>query len=228
MFAHLKKIVHAWPQSILDAIFPPTCVACDDVLLSNDAAPLCGECAGRVPWLNHQVWPSLESPAWDDAWAVTRFEGPLVAALHAFKYANRVDLTRGLSQLLARLPLVALQRDDCVLIPVPLAMQRLRMRGYNQSLLLARALSKKWRTPVFIDRLRRVRETPPQVGLEAAARKDNMRGAFAWCGASHALRNQHVILIDDVLTTGATLNACARVLRNAGAEKISVAVVAMA
>lgn len=107
---------------------------------------------------------------------------------------------------------------DC-LVPVPLAPGRLRERGYNQALELARPLAKQLQLPLRWQSLRRIRATAPQSGLDRKARARNLRGAFA---ADPALRGQRVLLIDDVMTTGATLAACARSLRRVGVVTVEV------
>jgi ComF family protein len=113
------------------------------------------------------------------------------------------------------------------LIPVPLHPERLRWRGFNQSLLLSRPLARAWNVPVDPFVLRRRRATPPQVGLDERARRLNVGGAFAVAeGAS--LKDLGVLLIDDVFTTGATVNECAITLRRAGAARVDVLVLARA
>jgi ComF family protein len=112
-----------------------------------------------------------------------------------------------------------------LLIPVPLHRSRLSERTYNQSLLLARALGKEWRIPVAARRLLRVRATSPQQGLSEQLRRANMKGAFA---LSAPLAGEKVLLIDDVLTTGATAAECSRILLEGGAGEVGVAVLGRA
>jgi ComF family protein len=129
---------------------------------------------------------------------------------------TRCSAGRSLGQALYRLlPLPA----RAVVVPVPLHVTRLRERGYNQALLLARGLGRRARLPVAPRALVRRRPTPSQAHLDAAARRENLAGAFIATAAVHA---PTVILVDDVLTTGATADACARALRGAGATRIIV------
>jgi len=149
----------------------------------------------------------------DSVRSVAYFESPLREAIHSFKYKNNQNLAGPLGQLLVeymtRHPLPA-----DVIVPVPLHASRLRERGYNQSALLARELSRPAGLPVVEDVLHRVRKTVAQVGLDAQGRRDNVRDAFQ-C-ADQRLSGLRILLIDDVHTTGATLNACAVALRQAG------------
>jgi ComF family protein len=112
-----------------------------------------------------------------------------------------------------------------LLLPVPLYVGRLRQRSYNQALLLARALGGSWQLPVASRLLLRVRPTPPQIQLKAAQRRRNLRGAFA---LRRSLQGERVLLIDDVMTTGATARECSRTLLDGGAGEVAVAVLARA
>jgi ComF family protein len=147
-------------------------------------------------------------------------------AITAFKYSGRIDLDRPLGRLLAqRLRTAADPREFDLILPVPLHPQRLRERGYNQSLLLARVLSRQLQRPLAPRLLRRLRATPPQQGLNAALRQANLRQAFA---LSQPLRGEHLLLIDDVVTTTATARECSRVLLEGGAGAVTLAVLARA
>jgi ComF family protein len=147
-------------------------------------------------------------------------------AVHHFKYRGAVDLDRPLGKLLAAATKEpeSTPRPD-LLVPVPLHKSRMRERTYNQSLLLAKALGKEWRLPVSARLLVRTRATLPQQGLSAQLRRDNMKGAFA---LSSPLAGERILLIDDVLTTGATANECSRVLLEGGAAEVAVAVLGRA
>jgi ComF family protein len=145
--------------------------------------------------------------------------------VHQLKYRHARVLAPLLAELLATsLSKRPLQAD--LVIPVPLSVRRFRERGYNQSMLIARELGSLTSLPAPQDGvLARIRDTPPQVGLSAADRLKNMRGAFA-CVDPSRVRGRRCALLDDVMTTGATLEACAETLRQAGAEKVFGLVVA--
>ena len=143
---------------------------------------------------------------------------PLAAAIQELKYRRQraVAATFG-SLLAAHYPFAG----DAVLVPVPLHRSRLRARGFNQALLLARALGRRRGLHVLSRALTRVRATNAQAGLGAAERRRNLHGAFV-VRRPDAVRDRAVVLVDDVLTTGATADACARALRAAGAARVDV------
>jgi len=153
----------------------------------------------------------------DRAQAAGAYDGALRAIVHALKYEGRRSLARPLAALIRGRCRTMFDGADC-LVPVPLHPSRRRARGFNQALDLAREL----RAPgLTVNRaLRRVRATPTQTGLPAAQRQRNMRDAFAPAWRARRLHGSVVLLVDDVSTTGATLDACARVLREMGAREI--------
>jgi ComF family protein len=118
-------------------------------------------------------------------------------------------------------PLLGELPDQAILVPVPLHRSRLWNRGFNQSVLVARELSKRTGFPLAVDALKRVRSTPPLKGLNMRQRRRTVAGAFR-PGGTVDLRGRTVILIDDVMTTGSTANACARILKRAGAERVDL------
>lgn len=150
----------------------------------------------------------------DRARAIGQYEGALRAILHALKYEGRRSLARPLGAMMRHRGADVLAGAACV-VPVPLHASRRRHRGFNQAADLARRLE----MPV-VHALRRTRATPTQTGLPAAQRHRNMRDAFAPTRAAIAIRGSIVVIVDDVSTTGATLDACARVLKTAGAIEV--------
>lgn len=157
--------------------------------------------------------------------AVGTYEGVLAEAIGLFKYHGKTHLAKPLGEmLLSRLD--GLPRADC-LVPVPLHPQRLRMREYNQALLLCDTVGRRFNLEVIPDGLERVRETPPQIGLSLSDRRRNVRRAFV-AKCPKLIEDHQVLLIDDVLTTGATVNECARALKRAGAKAVYVLTVARA
>jgi ComF family protein len=147
-------------------------------------------------------------------------------AIHAFKFGGRRGLADPLGDLLAGLGLSALPgAGPDLLVPVPLHRRRERERGYNQALLVARRLERAWGVPVAADALVRLTATAPQADLDARARRRNVRGAFGVVRAP-AIAGRHIVLVDDVLTTGATASECARILSRAGASAVGVLTIA--
>lgn len=179
----------------------PACTRCALPLPAGDA--VCGACLRRAPPLNAVR-------------AVFVYGFPVDRLVPRFKFHH--DLAAG--ALLARCMatvLAPLPRPDA-LVPLPLHNARLRQRGYDQALELARPLARRCGVPLRDDLLRRIRSTAPQSRLDAAARRRNVRGAFAAAGDGPMPR--HVVLVDDVMTTGATLHAAARALRRAGVARV--------
>jgi len=169
----------------------------------------CGDCRVALPRFDHAVAAGLYAP-------------PLRDAIHALKYRRLAVLARPLGRLAAaRVEAAA----DAVVVPVPAHRRRLRRRGLDHGRLLAAEVASCLDRPLVAGRLRRVRATPPQVGLSTAARRANVTGAFAVDGY---LPSATVILVDDVLTTGATASACAVALREVGARSVLVCTVARA
>lgn len=173
-------------------------------------SPLCPTCAA-------------DAPAWDWARAAAVYAGVARDALHALKFEGRRALARPLGDLLREPCLAAAAGDLDAVVPVPLGRARARARGYNQAALLAERLARGVGVPVRARWLARSRETAEQSGLGAAARAANVRGAFV---ASSSSAHCSVVVVDDVLTTGATAAECARALRRAGARRIGVLAVA--
>jgi ComF family protein len=217
-------------QGLLDLVFPPRCVGCHrpgvwfcaDCLAQVQSMPLpiCRICGDRV--FGAETCPSCRQapPAVDGIRSVSLHQGPLRKAIHGFKYGRQRDLAPVLASLLADyLILNPLPAD--LLAPVPLHPNRQRQRGYNQSILLARAVAEALPDAgltVNESALRRTRATASQTRLDRSQRKQNVAGAFACTGG--AVTGRRVLLIDDVCTTGATLEACALACRQAGAASV--------
>lgn len=149
---------------------------------------------------------------------------PLDAAIIAWKFQQRLDWTRALAQTWADSWGTEPPSQPACLLPIPLHPKRLRERGYNQALLLARHWGKRWHIPVRTAALQRCRNTRHQTGLSAAARRENLEAAFALRGQFPA----HVAIVDDVMTTGTTAGQIAELLRSAGVQRIDVWVLARA
>jgi len=228
----------------LDFLFPPRCPACARrtarVALCADCtaaitparSPLCPTCGESFPGSgpDHQCSRCLLRPphfAQARACAVYRHDrsSPLIEALHRFKYARDITLAPVLGEYLAEHCPLAVVHD--LIIPVPLDLARLRWRGFNQAAVLARVVAARRRRPLHPMALRRRRTTPPQVGLGEAERRRNMAGAFAVRDRA-AVRGRTILLVDDVMTTGATVEECAKTLRRAGARRVDVLVLARA
>lgn len=242
---HKTPLAIAW-QRALDALFPPRCGGCGEFSHSVFCArcapqlraivePCCANCGLMFDPLSlgDEVCARCREhpPAFERARACWTFEGPVRRAIHRFKYQRRFALAPRLAQPMlhtsAAHALLFEWQPHC-LVPVALHVSRARARGFNQSALLARELGLRCDVPA-IELLKRTRRTPPQVGLDLKTRRRNVREAFIvdealWQNAN--LTGARILLIDDVFTTGATINECARVLIKAGAGGVAALTVA--
>ena len=237
--ARLRRIGRA----VVDGVLPPRCLACGTIIDEPDA--LCGQCWAAMsffapPWCARCGLPfphpmgddaicpdcARDRPSWDRARAVLRYDKHSRRLVLALKHADRTHLARALGGWMRRAGAELLDGADLVL-PVPLHWTRLFARRYNQAGLLAQAIRAAGGPPVAPDWLVRRRRTPSQGRLGAAARARNVRGAFA-LRTGRSIRGKRIVLIDDVLTTGATVEECARVLRRGGAEFVGVLTLARA
>jgi len=167
-----------------------------------------------------------DRPHYDQARAAVVYDGICREMIHGLKYDCRTHLRRPLALLTAeRVASFALGAD--MLVPVPLHVRRIRQRGFNQSILLGELLSCEWGMPLERRAMQRVRWTEPQINLSASERRQNVRGAFKLSG-SVDVSGRRVILVDDVITTGSTVDECARVLRAGGADRVLVVTIARA
>ena len=227
-------------------LFPPLCLVCRQPVETQADRFLCPRCAAGLTFIDSPMcricgirFPSREGgdhvcgsclsspPRFDLARSAGVYDGTLKAAIHAFKYRGGLLFAKPLGRLLAQHGRRALDGGPAdILVPVPLHAKRLRERGFNQSLELARCVGASWGVPVSVEGLSRTRNTPQQVGLSRAERSRNMRGAFAWSGGR--LGGRRVLLVDDVYTSGATANECAGVLKRAGAGAVAVLTLAHA
>ena len=221
-----------------DLVLPISCASCGRVLDHGEPGIVCGRCWSRLRLLPSPQCERCGHPSvgrvcrWcDDLPAYVRCVRSVCWAtvdtgqriVHALKYEGWWRVAGGVAARMARLhwPIDVVE-ERALLVPVPLAASRQRQRGYNQSECLARALAPFWGVPVRVDLLVRSRSTATQTRLTPEERVRNVHGAFASAaGARTALRGTHVVLVDDVVTTAATLNACAAVLHDAGARIVS-------
>lgn len=219
--------IRQWRGQLLDLLFPSRCASCHRI-----GESLCPRCLSSIRLVEPPFCPRCGQPPRFEGEpcfqcrvyplhlaqirAVAYHEGPLRKAVHAFKYARRIDLAGPLSALLQQHLLSSALRVDLI-TAVPLHPGRRLERGYNQSELLGRELARG--TGIrYVDGVVRLRATSDQVGLSAAARRANVEGAFS--ADPRAFRGCRVLLVDDVCTTGATIDACAVALGNAGAQLI--------
>lgn len=230
---------------LIDIIYPPRCLICKEFLHQHNqidksnatsfcqtctssfhkiSSPLCSICG--VPFLpdtgeDHVCENCIRRrPFYKAARAPYFYEDTLMTAIHQFKYNGRRVFADPLGALLARFAASWVRKSGTLLtIPVPLHPKRLRERGFNQSLLLARHVAGQLCIELDFLSLRRVRHTSPQTALGREERRKNVRGAFQVLNPS-AVKGKEVLLVDDVATTGNTLNECARALKRSGCKKV--------
>ena len=223
---------------ILDLVLPRVCIACDRLLARHETGLVCHLCWSRLPWLPSPQCARCGHPLvsakcrWCDllppfvrcvrsvCWMPVE---PASSIVHGLKYGGWSGVADSMSERMSRLAWPTdVVEERAGLVPIPLASARKRERGYNQSELLARGLSTRWRIPVWADAVSRARETESQTRLTPEQRQGNVAGSFEIVGSNNrSLAGAHVVIVDDVVTTAATLNECAKVLYGAGARIIS-------
>ncbi len=201
-----------------DAVMPLRCAFCG-VRTTGEERHVCADCTADLPWIGPQ-WPV---GPFHVALAPLAYEFPVDAAIRALKFKRRLWYGPALAQLLRR-SLDALPDDIDAVLPVPLHWRRQWWRGFNQAREIAVPVARQLGVSV-IGGVRRVRATRPQSGLSARERQRNVRGAFVARGRCHA---QHVLIVDDVMTTGATAAQLAHAVLDSGAGKVSALAVARA
>jgi ComF family protein len=230
-------------RAVLDRLFPWFCVSCT----GSASRALCDHCLSTVRWITEPCCPccglplatppshlcarcAAERPAFDRLRALACYRiddedhDPIGRALRALKYGRRRALAASLSAILAERFPFAPDDFDCI-APVPLHVSRLRERGFNQALLLAREPARRYGRRLDAMLLERVRQTSPQVGLGLADRRKNLRGAFR-VRDGRDVAGLRVLVADDVSTSGATADACATALIEAGARSVDVVTLA--
>ncbi len=236
---------------LFDWLYPPRCRACRGRIFGPDAECFCASCRAHVQLVGHPLCQVCGRPypdgSGDDhtcgvcldrpprfvaarAWACYPREDdhPLRLVVQKFKYSRKVSLGKPLGRLLAlgcEEFLAGLNAD--LIVPVPLYPKRLRWRGFNQSLLLGREVSRAYGIPMDPFVLLRRRETAAQTQLAEDERRRNVRGAFE-LNAERSVKGKCVLLIDDVYTSGATVNECSRTLKQGGAKAVYVLTLARA
>lgn len=217
-------------------IYPKVCLHCNDA--GHNGMDLCKRCHERLPWVKYAcsrcalALPNTDASAcgacsnrelhFDQAYAPFQFDGFIRDAVYQFKFNHKLNQGKLLAQLL--LQFIKYKQLDTpeIIIPVPLHKKRLRKRGYNQALELARTVRSEINSDLVYKEIYRNRDTSVQMELPAKQRHKNVKDAFSLIEDSTILKNRHVCIMDDVMTTGNTVNEVAKCLRNAGVRRIDV------
>ncbi|UVF20145.1 ComF family protein [Microvirga terrae] len=228
----------AW-HSALGLFYPPTCIACQAA--TGEPHALCAGCWSQIRFIERPFCERLgtpfavdlgqplispaamaDPPVFGRARAVAEYDGAASLLVHRLKYNDRLELARALGGMMVRAGAELLDEAD-VIVPVPLHRWRLWRRRFNQAMALAQAVSAQCSVPCDPFLLTRVKHTRRQVGLTKAQRQENLQGAFRVSPEAKArLKGRRVLLVDDVLTTGATANAASRALLRGGAVCVDI------
>jgi len=218
-------------MSLLDWIYPPKCIACKMLLPLMHNAPkqrICKQCmplfvAIEEPFCKVCGHPGLPCPScygktfhFEYNRAIFRYEDTVRDLIHKMKFQGQKQAAYALGDLIAK----NLNFTGNYIIPVPLHKSKKRSRGFNQATVLAKPLSKALNIPISENLLLRVKNTMPQSQLNSHAREDNLTDAFAYNKKKYKTPPDTLILIDDIFTSGATMNACAKVLKNNGVKQV--------
>lgn len=244
--ANMTHALFYWLQTALDFVFPAECTYCHKFIGDNRIALFCQSCWGKIAFVIGPVCPRCGQPYlskatlqktphftcgtcrttkifFDRAVTTTYYEDVVKEAIHQFKFNHKTGLGKPLAQLMiAHFSEELASSQYHAILPVPLHKMRQRHRGYNQSAILAKYISQHGQIPLMINNLIRIRDTDSQALLKGQkARQANVKNAFR-VTYPPSLREKHVILVDDVLTTGATVNECSKTLKEAGVKSILV------
>lgn len=240
-------VLRSIARTALDAVFPPACLNCRQA--TGVSGSLCAACWGQVRFIERPYCDRLgtpfamdlgndgllspeavaDPPVYARARAVAHFEdGPVRRLVHRLKYSDRTELANPLGAWMARAGNEILAEAE-ILVPVPLHRRRLAVRRFNQAQALAQSISAQCGIPADPFILARVKPTPSQVGLSRSQRALNLQGAFrVKDGMAARIEGRAVVLVDDVMTSGATANAASRALLRGGAKRVDVLVFARA
>ena len=230
-----------------DVIFPPVCVQCRGLVETTEGASggfrhVCARCARQIDFISpphcstcghpfygelagERMCPHCEglAPAYREGRTAVLLKGPARALVHELKYHKGLFVLADMEEIFRRSPHVLELARGARLVPVPLHPRKARERGYNQAELLANVLARAAGGDTqLVKVLRRVADTVSQTHHDRRARQANLKNAFALVRGATLNRDQHFVLVDDVFTTGSTLNSCALVLRRAGCLSLDV------
>ncbi len=233
-----------YAQKLLSHLFPSRCILCSNTVenSSENRVEICAGCYKKLPH-NQECCVRCalpladvrakeilcgrciqKSPKYDYAHSLFRYEEEIIRLVHQLKFSAKISFARSIGELLLDLADKLDEKPDCIL-PVPLHSSRIRQRGFNQSIEISRVLAKAMNLPIEYSVIKRHRSTVAQTGLNAKQRQKNIRGAFS---VIEKINHQHILIIDDVMTTGATVNELASLLKKNGVYRVGVLCIARA
>jgi ComF family protein len=238
----VKPFAQKFTAGFADAVFPPVCVDCNGLVEGSGFRHLCARCVAKLDFVQEpscsvcghpfygilageRMCPHCEGlqPVFNRGRTVLLCKGPVRALVHELKYHRALHVLTDIETVFRRSPHTLDFVRGGMLVPVPLHPRKTRERGYNQSQHLAEVLAKAAGGTTMVESLlRRVVDTVSQTAFDRQARRTNLKNAFALSPGAVITPNQHYILVDDVFTTGSTLNSCAGVLRRAGCLNLDV------
>jgi ComF family protein len=207
---------------LFNLLYPRVCLICSHKINDLNISPICGDCVDKIrgnPEAS-RIEGKTEDFAFDLALYAARYEEVMKKCICLFKYEGKTQLAGPLGKLMSDFAVRNIGAEEIdVIVPVPLHPVKLRERQFNQSELLAAHLARKMNKNMVRDKVRRIKYTAPQTELKRDQRLRNVRGAFL-VRKNADFKEKTVLLVDDVLTTGATLHECAKALKDAGAKKV--------
>lgn len=236
------RFLHPLLTSFFELLFPARCLGCDGQLTSSHPPLLCDTCKSKVSRIASPLCTCCgapfsagtnrlcsgcrdNAPAFDRVRSLFIYQEPIRSLIHQLKFSSNLTGLNTFAALAEQAHVTALFYEPDLILPVPLHRKRLRWRGFNQSLLLAKTCFPAWKNKIRPDLLWRHRATVPQTQLDGATRRNNLNGAFSLRDPQE-VRGKSILLVDDVHTTGSTLQECAKVLGEAGITEISAFTVA--
>ncbi|MFH0838647.1 MAG: ComF family protein [Candidatus Omnitrophota bacterium] len=241
----MKRILKTLVTDCINLLYPATCIGCDEKLETHDKVPVCKMCFEKIKWntppycskcgksmsKNRTYKPTCSDCLRTDVyftrvWSCCIYEDIIKDAIIKFKYLQGRYLEPFFEAIFARFIKMNTDRNLIdIIMPVPLFKSKLRDRGFNQSEILATIIHKLLHKPLLLTILQKIRPTKPQQELSRLARLSNVKDTFGVSGSAN-IKNKNILLVDDVFTTGATINECARVLKRAQCQDIYALTVA--
>ncbi|MCL7486745.1 MAG: ComF family protein [Desulfobulbaceae bacterium] len=240
----MRKNIRFFFEPLQELIFPSSCLECEQRLPCRELPLLCNDCLADISFPCSPCCPCCGMPfstgqdhfcglclkksfAFDLARAALHYTKPVTSLIGSLKFNGTLTGLASLAYLARNAPGRKDLHEPDLVLPVPLHMQRLRQRKFNQALVIGKACFPDYRSSIRVDILIRHRATAPQTALNGTERRKNLSGAFSLTNPD-LVKNKMILLVDDVFTTGSTVNECAKVLRRAGAKRIEVFTVARA